>query len=135
MNHWRSICKKIWGSITVDGFLQSLQFHTQRKDGANTTCKEPVTTIIILHKNTKAMVWSLDDDTDFFNIVAGILQGDKLVPCLLKIYLDYALWTSIDLIKENGFTIKMTRSKWYALENMSDADYIDDLVFLTNIPA
>ena len=59
---------------------------------------------MILYKNTKAMVHSADGDTDFFNIVAGILQGDTLAQYSLIICLDYILQTSIDLIKENGFT-------------------------------
>ena len=40
--------------------------------------KETVTTIILLYKNTKATVYSLGGDTDFFNIVAGVFQGDIL---------------------------------------------------------
>ena len=33
---------------------------------------------MMLYKNTKAMVASLDRDTDFFDIVTEILQGDIL---------------------------------------------------------
>ena len=40
--------------------------------------KETVTAIMILYKNTKVKVRSMDGDTDYFNIVAGVLQGDKL---------------------------------------------------------
>ena len=29
-----------------------------------------------LYKNTKAMIHSCEDDTDFFDIVIGVLQGD-----------------------------------------------------------
>ena len=45
--------------------------------------------------------------TDFFDMVAGVLQGDTLAPFLFIICLDYVLRTSIDLIKENGFKLKM----------------------------
>ena len=31
---------------------------------------------MILYENPKAMVRSSDSDTDFFNIVVGVLQGD-----------------------------------------------------------
>ena len=34
------------------------------------------------------------------------MQGDTLAPCLFIICPDFVLWTSIDLIKENGFTLK-----------------------------
>ncbi len=42
--------------------------------------KETVTTIMMLYRNTKVRVHSLDGDTDYFNIVAGVLQGDTLAP-------------------------------------------------------
>ena len=46
---------------------------------------------------------SLDRDTDFFDILPGVLQGDTLAPYLFIICLDNILRTSIDLMKENGF--------------------------------
>ena len=42
--------------------------------------KETVTAIMILYRNTKVKVRSLDGDTDYFDIVAGVLQGDTLAP-------------------------------------------------------
>ena len=50
------------------------------------------------------MVRSPDGHTDFFDIVIGVLQGDTLAPYLFIPFLDYLLWTSVDLIEENGFT-------------------------------
>ena len=41
------------------------------------------------------------------------------------------LQTSIDLIKENGFTLKKT-SRQYPAETMTEADYTNDLALLTN---
>ena len=35
--------------------------------------------------NTKAMVRSPNSDTDFFDIVAGVLPGDILAGCCLQI--------------------------------------------------
>ena len=57
----------------------------------------------MLYKNTKVKVRSPDGDTDYFNIVVGVLQGDTLAPYLFVICLDYVLRMSIDLMKENGF--------------------------------
>ena len=54
----------------------------------------------------KAMIHSSDDDTDFFDIVARVLQEDTLAPFLFIICLDYKLQILIDLMKENGFTLK-----------------------------
>ena len=62
--------------------------------------KETVIAIVILYKNTKAMVHLPDGDTDFFDIVTGVLQGDTLASHLFILCLDYVLQTSIDLIKE-----------------------------------
>ena len=50
--------------------------------------KETVAAIIMLYKNTKVKVHSPDGDTDYFNIVAGVLQGDTLAPELFIICLD-----------------------------------------------
>ena len=41
---------------------------------------ETVTAIMMPHKNKKAMIHSPNGNTDFFNIVAGVLQGDALAP-------------------------------------------------------
>ena len=43
-----------------------------------TTKKNKLTAIMMLYNNTKAMVHSPDEDSDFFDIVAGILGGDTL---------------------------------------------------------
>ena len=54
---------------------------------------------------TKVKVRSPDGDTEYFDIVAGVLQGDSLAPYLFIISLDYVLRTSIDKIGENGFEL------------------------------
>ena len=91
--------------------------------------KETVITIMMLYKNTKAMILSPNGDADFFDIVAGVLQGNTLATYLLIICLDYVLRTSIDQIKENIFTLKKTRSRWYIAETMTDEDYTDCIVW------
>ena len=45
----------------------------------------------MIYKNTKATVHSPDGDTDFFDIVAGILQGDTLTPYMFIICLDKSI--------------------------------------------
>ena len=42
--------------------------------------KETVAAITILYRNTKVKVRSPDGDTEYFDIVAGVLQGDTLAP-------------------------------------------------------
>ena len=42
--------------------------------------KETVTAIMMLYKNTKAIIPSPDADTDFFDIVSRYLQEDTFAP-------------------------------------------------------
>ena len=58
---------------------------------------------MMLYKNMKVKVHSPGGDTDYFDIVAGVLHGDTLAPYLFIICLDYVLRTSIDLMKKNSF--------------------------------
>ena len=46
---------------------------------------------MMLYKNTKAMVLSLDGDMDFFDNISGILPGHTLAPFVFIICLDYVL--------------------------------------------
>ena len=56
--------------------------------------KETVAAITILYRSTKVKVISPDGDTEYFDIVAGVLQGDTLALYLFIICLDYVLRTS-----------------------------------------
>ena len=89
---------------------------------------------MILYKNTKVKVRSPDGDTEYFDIVAGVLQGDTLAPYLFIICLDDVLRASSDKIRENGFELTKKRSKRYPAKTITDADYADDLVLLANTP-
>ena len=60
---------------------------------------------MMLYKNN-VNVCSLDGARDFFDIVAGLLQGDTLAPYLFIICLDNVRRTSIDLMYGYGFTVK-----------------------------
>ena len=96
--------------------------------------KETVAAITILYRNTKVKVRSPDGDTEYFDIVAGVLQGDTLAPYLFIICLDYVLRTSIDKIRENGFELTKKRSRRYPAKTITDADYADDIAILANTP-
>ena len=61
----------------------------------------------------KAKVCSPDGDTNNFNIVADMLQGDTLAPYIFIICLDYVLRMSIDIMKDNGFKLAKERNRRY----------------------
>ena len=96
--------------------------------------KETVAAITILHRSIKVKVRSPDGDTEYFDIVAGVLQGDTLAPSLFIICLDYMLRTSINKIRENGFELTKKRSRRYPAKTITDADYADDIALLANTP-
>ena len=43
--------------------------------------------------------------------------------------------TSIELIKENGFTLAKERSRRYPSQSITDTVYFDDIALLANSPA
>ena len=96
--------------------------------------KETVAAITILYRNTKVKVRSPDGDTEYFDIVAGVLQGDTLAPYLFIICLDYVLRTSIDKIRENSLELTKKRSRRYPTKTITDADYANDIAILANTP-
>ena len=93
--------------------------------------KETVAAITILYRNTKVKVRSPDGDTEYFDIVAGVRQGDTLA---FIVCLDYVLRTSVDKIRENGFELTKKRSRRYPAKTIFDANYADDIAILANTP-
>ena len=95
--------------------------------------EETIAAIMMLYKNTKVTIHSPDGDTDYFDIAAGVLQGDTLAPCLFIICLDYVLRTSIDTMKDNCF--KLAKERRYPAQTITDVDYANDRALLANTPA
>ena len=85
---------------------------------------------IYIYRNAKVKVRSPDGDTEYFDIVAGVLQA----PYLFIICLDNVLRTSIDKIRENSFQLTKKRSRRYPAKTITDADYADDIALLANAP-
>ena len=71
----------------------------------------------------------------YFDLVAGVLQGDTLAPYLFVICLDYVLRTSIDLMKENLFKLAKEKSRRYLAQTITNTDYADDIALLENSSA
>lgn len=62
-------------------------------------------------------------ETDFFDILAGVLQGDTLAPFLIMIVLDYILRVSIDTNRSLGYRLAKARNRRYSGIKITDADY------------
>ena len=97
--------------------------------------KEAVAAVMILYRNTKVKVRSPNGDTDDFEIVASVQQGDTLAPYHFIISQDYVLRTSIDKIKEKVFELTKERSRRCPVKTNTNADYADDIALLANTPA
>ena len=79
--------------------------------------KKIVDAISILYKDTVAQVITPDGETDFFEIAAGLLQGDTLALHLFIVTLDYALREATK-DTSTGFMLECT-SLMQALQTIS----------------
>ena len=91
--------------------------------------------ISIMYENTKAKVLSPDGETEYFDVTAGVLQGDTLAPLLFIIIVDYILRQAIKNNEKLGFTLNKTtrRNQQLGCNTISDLDYADDLALLADI--
>ena len=96
---------------------------------------ETVVAIMMLYRSTKVKVRSPNRITDYFDIVAEVVQGDTLAPYLFIICLGYVLSSSIYEIKENCCELTKKRSRRYPAKTNTDAHYADDIAILENTPA
>ena len=90
-----------------------------------------VDAIDILYEDTEAQVITPDGDTEFFRILAGVLQGDTLAPFLFIIALDYALWEATREA-HTGFTLTTCQSTRHPATYITDTDFADDIALTTN---
>ena len=77
---------------------------------------------MVLYENTKVKVWSPDEDTYYFDIVTGVLQGDTLASYLFIIWLDY-IWQVNRYNKKNGFKLAKKISRRYPVQTIMEVDY------------
>ena len=76
---------------------------------------------MIMYKNTRAFARSPDGDTEFFDIIAGVLQRDTLALYLFIIVFDYVL-RNLYQNKKLSFTLRKQLSRRYPAEILTDAD-------------
>ena len=94
--------------------------------------QETVDAIMMLYQDTSSMVCSPDGNTEFFDIIAGVLQGDTLAPYIFNICRDYVLRRAIDENKELGLTLTKQKSRRHPGKKITDADYADDRAVLAD---
>ena len=75
---------------------------------------------------------SPDGDTEFFEILAGVLQGDILAPYLFIIVLDHAMRQAVGIESNLGFTLDRSRSRRHPAKVICGTDFADDIALLSN---
>ena len=86
-----------------------------------------------LYEGTRARVISPDGETDYFNIVAGVLQGDTLAPYLFAIIVDYLMRNAIHGKEEElGFILHPRKSNRVPATVVTVLDFADDIALLCN---
>ena len=94
--------------------------------------EELVTAISIIYEDTTAKVITPDGETETFNILAGVLQGDTLAPYLVVIVIDYVMRTAL-LGREDklGFQLRKRKSRRVPPITITDMDFADDIALVS----
>ena len=88
--------------------------------------------INLMYQNTRAKVLTPDGETEQFEILAGVLQGDTLAPFLFAIVLDYAMRKALEGREEElGFQLEKRRSRRHPPVIITDTDFADDIALVT----
>ena len=93
---------------------------------------EIINVIIVLYSNTCSSVLTPDCETEPFDVLTGILQGDTLAPFLFVVVVDYIMRTSVDTINEKGFQYQPRRGSRHPALHITDADFADDIALLSD---
>ena len=94
--------------------------------------KAIVDIIGLLYTNTKAQVITPDGMTSYFDVQAGVLQGDMLAPYLFIITVDYCIRQAIKSHLEYSFTVNPAKSKRIKADKISDLEFVDDITLMAD---
>ena len=73
---------------------------------------ELVKAVSLIYENTRAKILSPDGDTEFFDTLASVLQGDALAPYLFAIVIDYTMRQAVgDQQLALGFKLDKRRTR------------------------
>ena len=87
--------------------------------------------IKLIYENSCAQIITPDGETQFFDIVAGIFQGDTLAPFLFIMVLDYALRQAYNSSNsETGIVLEPRKGSRQPEIRLRDSSYADDIALL-----
>ena len=89
-------------------------------------CEVPVVivdAVNMMHTNTSPKVLSPNGGTEFFKILAGVLQGNTLAPFLFIIALDYDMRRADGKESNLGFTLNGSRSRRHPARVICDTGF------------
>ena len=99
---------------------------------ANEIPEELVKAISIMYEDTTAKVITPDGETETFNILAGVLQGDTLAPYLFVIVIDYVMRTALQGTEDKlGFQLRKRNSRSVPPITVTDMDFADDIALVS----
>lgn len=82
-----------------------------------------------IYDGTKSCVWNKGELSDFFDVLAGVMQGDVLAPYIFIIVIDYILKKSAE---NYGFITHHRRSTRVTEQKVNDLDFADDIALCEN---
>ena len=92
--------------------------------------EELVTAISIMYEDTTAKVITPDGETETFNILAGVFQGDTLAPYIFVIVIDYVMRTALPGREDKlGFQLRIIKSR--RVPPITDMDFADDIALVS----
>ena len=88
--------------------------------------------IRLMYEKTMAKVLTPDGETELFEILAGVLQGDTLAPYLFAIVIDYCMRQAIgDDAERLGLTLERRKSRRVGPKIITDVDFADDIALIS----
>ena len=90
-----------------------------------------ISAIKVLYTNSHSKIMTSDGETEPFETLAGILQGDTLAPFLFIIVVDYILRVSVDTKSEEGVQLSPKLGTRHQAKHLTDTDFADDIALIS----